>query len=160
MVHPIYHAMVDVNGMIFKQKQGHRYHANFEWTYGSIDAHGYRRVQLRLRSDPSIRKNVQVHRLVAECFIANPFGKKTVDHIDRNPLNNSVTNLRWFTQAEQCLNTSRHLHVKYGVHYNDSPEEYKHNYYMEHKAEKLNYDRMRREAMRNGTWTPSRRKAP
>ena len=46
----------------------------------------------------------QVHRLVAEAFIPNPENKPFIDHIDTNPQNNNIDNLRWVTQKENCLN--------------------------------------------------------
>lgn len=46
----------------------------------------------------------QIHRLVAETFIPNPDNKPNVDHIDRDPFNNRVDNLRWCTQSENLLN--------------------------------------------------------
>ena len=41
-----------------------------------------------------------VHRLVASAFIPNPHDKPEVNHIDSNPLNNSVGNLEWVTHSE------------------------------------------------------------
>lgn len=45
-----------------------------------------------------------VHRLVAIAFIPNSENKPVVDHIDTNPRNNCVENLRWVTVQENCLN--------------------------------------------------------
>ena len=45
-----------------------------------------------------------VYRAVAQLFIPNPENKPTVDHIDRNSLNDRVDNLRWCTMKEQCQN--------------------------------------------------------
>lgn len=48
------------------------------------------------------RKNMYVHRLVAEAFIPNPLGLKTVNHKDENKLNNAVANLAWMTQGDNA----------------------------------------------------------
>jgi hypothetical protein len=41
-----------------------------------------------------------VHRLVAGAFIPNPFNLPIVHHLDDNPQNNHVSNLKWCTQKE------------------------------------------------------------
>lgn len=56
------------------------------------DKDGY--LQVYLRKDRK-GKWCKVHRLVAQTFLPNPENKPTVDHIDRNKLNNFVGNLRW-----------------------------------------------------------------
>lgn len=45
-----------------------------------------------------------LHRLIAEAFIPNPYNLPTVDHIDRNRINNSIENLRWVDMDEQNNN--------------------------------------------------------
>lgn len=50
-------------------------------------------------------KYCAVHRLVATHFLPKPDGKDFIDHIDRNPANNHVHNLRWVTASENMLNT-------------------------------------------------------
>lgn len=49
-----------------------------------------------------VPKTYLVHRLVANAFIPNPEKKPCIDHIDGNPSNNNVENLRWCTQQENC----------------------------------------------------------
>lgn len=70
---------------------------------GSYGTHGsgYKRVIL---IQDNKRKVIFVHRLVAELFIPNPYNKPQVDHLDRNSLNNCVSNLRWCTAKENCAN--------------------------------------------------------
>lgn len=62
-------------------------------------------VSLRIKS-----KNIKyyVHQLVAKVFIPNIYNLTDVDHIDKNPQNNHVSNLRWTT----VLNNNRHSHAR------------------------------------------------
>lgn len=57
---------------------------------------GYAHVQL---STGEGKKNFQVHRLVADMFIANPKKLEIVNHKDGNKLNNDRSNLEWVSRT-------------------------------------------------------------
>lgn len=61
-----------------------------------------------------IKRCRMVHQLICEAFNGPCPDKKkyTVDHIDRNRLNNKANNLRWATRSEQRRNTSSIKAVK------------------------------------------------
>lgn len=72
-----------------------------------------------------------VARLVAECFIPNPYNKPTVDHIDRDPTNNKVSNLRWADYKEQVENSGTVINRHdYGVRSCEDMSKYQHNRYI------------------------------
>ncbi len=73
---------------------------------------GYHNV--RIYGEPQKWTDFKVHRLVAKHFIPNPRMLEEVDHIDCNKANNMVSNLRWCTHSENCLNVPARKNNKLG----------------------------------------------
>lgn len=79
-----------------KKKNGYK-----DYLIGTMDNKGYCRVTL---NKDAVSKTFSVHRLVAQAFLPNPENKPCIDHIDTNPSNNRVENLRWVTHKENMNN--------------------------------------------------------
>ena len=58
-----------------------------------------------------------IHRLLAQTFIPNPNNYPCIDHINRNKLDNRLSNLRWVTHHMNCQNRKISSRNIYGVKY-------------------------------------------
>jgi hypothetical protein len=78
----------------------------------NLDSNGYKRTTIQIKENKP--KTVRVHQLVAAAFLGYQFNgnKLVVDHIDSNPLNNNLLNLRIITQRE---NVNKELIIKKGL---------------------------------------------
>lgn len=64
----------------------------------SITAKGYERLQI-IQNGQAV--NYFLHRIIASCFIGEPPGEDyIIHHIDGNPRNNKVNNIKWVSQEE------------------------------------------------------------
>jgi len=70
------------------------------------DYKGYLRVEL---CKDGLQKTLHVHQLVAMSFIPNPDNKPYINHLDGNPLNNSIENLEWCTPRENTVHAKEVL---------------------------------------------------
>lgn len=56
-------------------------------------------------------RSQRLHNLIASSFLeSQPTLTHTIDHIDRNPANNHLSNLRWATKSEQRQNSTSYRH--------------------------------------------------
>ena len=105
-----YGVYVTKSGLVFKVanygSHGHVRGALYLMPPALDKASGYMKVTIYDKETKKSRP-VAVHQLVAETFIKPVEGKRYIDHIDRNKLNNDVSNLRYVTQAENNINSKR-----------------------------------------------------
>jgi len=73
---------------------------------GSILNRGYRYFQINRNGK---RTNYLFHHLVAEQFIGERPEGLVIDHIDRDKLNNNISNLRYVSQNINMRNTDKYL---------------------------------------------------
>ena len=95
---------IDRAGNVYN-KQGHKLSFIYE-------KDGYAIV--RLFKDKK-RHHKKVHRLVGELFIPNPDQLPTIDHINRNILDNRVENLRWSSWTDQHFNKTYRKNESCGI---------------------------------------------
>ena len=55
-------------------------------------------------------RTYRLHRILARHFIPNPDNLPEIDHIDRNPLNNSIDNLKWSSRSDNLRNRTVTAH--------------------------------------------------
>ncbi len=66
-------------------------------TYGGNSSDGYKTFNLKNHNG---KKNIAIHRLVAQEFISNPNDYNIVNHKDGNKKNNCFDNLEWCTRSQ------------------------------------------------------------
>ena len=80
----------------FVDEDGNVFNGKLHKLKPCVNEFGYLRLQLYSNGT---RKNVTIHRIVAETFLDNPNNYKEVNHKDENKTNNSVSNLEWCTSS-------------------------------------------------------------
>lgn len=82
-------------GRIYSMKSG-------KVVSGNMRADGYMQITIPING---LNTPILMHVLICHVFCGYPPDSTyTVDHIDRNKINNSPLNLRWASKREQCLN--------------------------------------------------------
>lgn len=95
-----------------------KYYSNIHKKYYSrelilkekTNKHGYKHVGLG-GGKRGNKKNIIIHRLVAQLFVSNPNCYNEVNHIDGNKNNNRADNLEWCTRSKNMLHA-----YKLGLH--------------------------------------------
>ena len=102
-----YEGLYDIteSGIITNLKTGNVLH-------GNINSYGY--VVVRLTKNKR-SKDYKLHRLLAKTFIPNPNNFSVVNHIDGNKLNNSLSNLEWYSRGMNNAHARDILNLDYSI---------------------------------------------
>ena len=95
------------------QGQIYSYKSN-KFLEGCTMTSGHKTVYLRKNGTS---KMFQIHRIIATLFIPNPDNFPFVHHIDENPQNNAVDNLKWVTPKENtqyCIASGKFGKMRWG----------------------------------------------
>lgn len=84
-------------GVVYSMKSGRKRRRSH-----SVDRKGYCRILLI--SDDGKQVTKYLHRLVMEAFNPAHDPSLEVDHVDGNPRNNALINLRWVTHRDNIVN--------------------------------------------------------
>jgi len=98
------------DGRVFSHKGKGRFLKPWKGTDG--------RMYVDLYDENDEKKHKQIHCLLGEVFIPNPNNLPELDHKDGNPLNNSLSNLRWCNSSQNKQNqgiSSRNTSGRKGV---------------------------------------------
>jgi hypothetical protein len=94
----------DVPGYYFANKYGNIFDVKNQrfrkWCSNELN------YQIMIIEHNGSKINISQHRTIGLLFIPNPDNKPEIDHIDRDPSNNNISNLRWVTHSEQMKNRS------------------------------------------------------
>jgi hypothetical protein len=74
-----------------------------------LDKYGYKRFNITIDGKS---KTLMIHKMVAECFVPNPYSRPTVNHKDGDKFNNKAANLEWLTAEDNVKDAFNRPHKK------------------------------------------------
>jgi hypothetical protein len=103
------------------------------------DSYGYLIVCLYKNKIP---KNFKIHRLIGIAFIENVNDCETIDHVNRNRLDNRLDNLRWANHSQNSSNRGKQQNTSsqfIGVYFNKASNKWKSHITINNKQNHLGY---------------------